>query len=384
MDKGWKWLLIAVLVWVSLVATTVVAGGAKKLADDPLIVQVTDGQQEGDDSGDDFGSANFLDAANLMVDAELHFNNFVKKYKKRYSVVEFAKRLAIFKDNLLRVVENQALDPDAQHGITPFMDLSEEEFAARYLGLLNIPDISREGKPIPSLPTEDLPTNFDWRDAGAVTEVKNQGSCGSCWAFSTTGAVEGAHFLATGELVSLSEQQLVDCDHQCDPEAQDVCDSGCNGGLMTNAYEYVLKAGGLQKESDYPYTGKDGRCKFDPKKVVVKVANFTNIPVDEGQIAANLVKHGPLAVGINAAFMQTYIGGVSCPIICSKKRLDHGVLLVGYGDHGLAPARLKYKPYWIIKNSCGCFGAYKARVGASPVVYMHTKLRHAEMQRSFI
>jgi cathepsin F len=122
---------------------------------------------------------------------------------------------------------------------------------------------------------------------------------------------------------------------------------------MTNAYEYILKNGGLQKEVDYPYTGKDGTCHFDKSKIAASVANFSVIGTDEDQIAANLVKHGPLSIGINAAWMQTYVGKVSCPYICSKSRLDHGVLLVGYGSAGYAPSRLKEKPYWIIKNSWG-------------------------------
>lgn len=177
----------------------------------------------------------------------------------------------------------------------------------------------------PILPTENLPEDFDWRERGAVTEVKNQGSCGSCWSFSTTGALEGAHFLATGELVSLSEQQLVDCDHECDPEEAGSCDAGCNGGLMNSAFEYTLKAGGLMKEKDYPYTVTDrGTCKFDKTKIAAKVSNFSVVSLDEDQIAANLVK-----------------------------RLDHAVLLVGYGSAGYSPVRMKEKPYWIIKNSWG-------------------------------
>ena len=158
--------------------------------------------------------------------------------------------------------------------------------------------------------------------------------------------------METGELVSLSEQQLVDCDHECDPEEYGSCDSGCNGGLMNNAFEYALKAGGLEREEDYPYTGTDDTCKFDKSKVVSSVNNFSVISTDEDQIAANLVNHGPLAVGINAVFMQTYVGGVSCPYICGK-RIDHGVLLVGYGSSGFAPIRFKEKPYWILKNSWG-------------------------------
>ncbi|KAL5069162.1 hypothetical protein RYX36_020049, partial [Vicia faba] len=157
------------------------------------------------------------------------------------------------------------------------------------------------------------------------------GSCGSCWAFSTTGALEGAHYLATGKLVSLSEQQLVDCDHVCDPEQARSCDSGCNGGLMNNAFEYLLQSGGVVQEKDYAYTGRDGSCKFDKSKVVASVSNFSVVSLDEEQIAANLVKNGPLAVGINAAWMQTYMSGVSCPYVCAKSRLDHGVLLVGFG-----------------------------------------------------
>ncbi|CAA2979953.1 probable cysteine protease RD19B [Olea europaea subsp. europaea] len=139
----------------------------------------------------------------------------------------------------------------------------------------------------------------------------------------------------------------------CDPEEKGSCDSGCNGGLMNSAFEYTLKAGGLMPEEDYPYSGSDhGACKFDKNKVAAKVANFSVVSLDEDQIAANLVKNGPLAVAINAVFMQTYIGGVSCPYICSK-HLDHGVLLVGYGSAGYAPIRMKEKPYWIIKNSWG-------------------------------
>ncbi|KAJ6346062.1 hypothetical protein OIU78_008659 [Salix suchowensis] len=285
--------------------------------DDSLIRQVVDGQDES--------------SSNLLTAEQHHFSLFKRKFKKSYlSQEEHDYRFSVFKSNLRRAARHQKLDPTASHGVTQFSDLTSAEFRK-----------------------QDLPEDFDWREKGAVGPVKNQGSCGSCWSFSTTGALEGAHFLATGELVSLSEQQLVDCDHECDPEEPRSCDSGCNGGLMNSAFEYTLKAGGLMREEDYPYTGTDrSTCKFDKNKVASRVANFSVVSLDEDQIAANLVKNGPLAVAINAVFMQTYVGGVSCPYICSK-RLDHGVLLVGYGSAGYSPVRMKEKPYWIIKNSWG-------------------------------
>ncbi|KAF3446385.1 hypothetical protein FNV43_RR11564 [Rhamnella rubrinervis] len=303
--------------------------------DDPLIRQVV---SDGDDH---------------LLNAEHHFTNFKKEFGKTYATQEEHDfRFAIFKSNLRRARRHQKLDPSAVHGVTKFSDLTAGEFRRKFLGLRRL-RLPADAHKAPILPTNDLPADFDWRDHGAVTPVKDQGSCGSCWAFSTTGALEGAHFLETGDLLSLSEQQLVDCDHECDPEERGACDSGCNGGLMTTAYEYTFKAGGLELEKDYPYTGTDrGSCKFDKSKVAASVSNFSVVSLDEDQIAANLVKHGPLSVGINAIFMQTYVGGVSCPYICGK-HLDHGVLLVGYGSAGFAPIRLKEKPYWVIKNSWG-------------------------------
>ncbi|XP_073309084.1 cysteine protease RD19A-like [Primulina huaijiensis] len=311
-------------------------------AEDLLIRQVVDGGEDG-----------VLDE-NSLLNADHHFAIFKRRFNKAYRTQEeHDYRFSVFRDNLHRARRHQKLDPSAVHGVTQFSDLTSREFRSQFLGVNRRLRLPSDAHKADILPTNDLPTDFDWRDHGAVSPVKNQGSCGSCWSFSTTGAVEGAHFLATGKLESLSEQQLVDCDHECDPEDKDSCDSGCNGGLMNSAFEYTLKAGGLMPEKDYPYTGTDrGACKFDKTKIAAKVANFSVVSLDEDQIAANLVKHGPLAVALNAVYMQTYMRGVSCPYICSKQ-LDHGVLLVGYGSSGYAPIRMKEKQYWIIKNSWG-------------------------------
>jgi cathepsin F len=288
-----------------------------------------------------------------LLNAVHHFSLFKTKYAKSYPTQEeHDYRFSVFKANLRRAKRHQKLDPTAIHGVTKFSDLTPAEFRRNFLGLKQRFKLPSDAKKAPILPTNDLPADFDWRDHGAVTGVKDQGACGSCWSFSTTGALEGAHYLATGKLLSLSEQQLVDCDHECDPEERGSCDAGCNGGLMNNAFEYSLKVGGLQREEDYPYTGRDGTCKFDKSKIAASVSNFSVISVDEDQVAANLVKNGPLAVGINAVYMQTYVGGVSCPYICAK-RLDHGVVLVGFGSAEYSVIRLKEKPYWIIKNSWG-------------------------------
>ncbi|KAG8064015.1 hypothetical protein GUJ93_ZPchr0004g39216 [Zizania palustris] len=330
----------ALFLLVLATAAAALSMAAEELEEDPLIEQVV-----ADD--DELGELN----------AEAHFAGFERRFGRSYrDADERAYRLSVFSANLRRARRHQRLDPSAVHGVTKFSDLTPAEFRDRFLGLRrgSPPELAAGSEPheAPILPTDGLPTDFDWREHGAVGPVKDQGSCGSCWSFSTSGALEGAHYLATGKLEVLSEQQMVDCDHECDPSEPRSCDSGCNGGLMNTAFSYIMKAGGLQSEKDYPYAGKDNTCKFDKSKIVAQVKNFSVISINEDQIAANLVKHGPLAIAINAVFMQTYIGGVSCPYICGK-HLDHGVLLVGYGSAGYAPIRFKEKPYWIIKNSWG-------------------------------
>ncbi|XP_048531194.1 cysteine proteinase 1-like [Triticum urartu] len=334
-------LVAALLVLLGLLLSPAPAAAAAG-DEEPLIRQVV-------------GGADPLDN-DLELDSQ--FLGFVQRFGKTYrDAEEHAHRLSVFKANLRRARRHQMLDPSAEHGVTKFSDLAPAEFRRTFLGLKTtrrsfLREMAGSAHDAPVLPTDGLPEDFDWRDQGAVGPVKNQGSCGSCWSFSASGALEGANYLATGKMEVLSEQQLVDCDHECDPAEPDSCDAGCNGGLMTSAFSYLLKSGGLEREKDYPYTGKDGTCKFEKSKIAASVQNFSVVAVDEEQIAANLVKYGPLAIGINAAYMQTYIGGVSCPYICGR-HLDHGVLLVGYGASGFAPSRFKEKPYWIIKNSWG-------------------------------
>jgi len=272
---------------------------------------------------------------------------------------EYARRLEIFAENLAKAVERQVSDRgSAIHGVTRFSDLTADEFKSQFLGHTKLASEERKKYKstralIEDLPTKGLPEEFDWRFKGAVSRVKDQGQCGSCWTFSTTGAIEGANFIKTGKLVELSEQQLLDCDVGCDPQVPDACDSGCNGGLPSNAMEYIVEHGGIDTEKSYPYVGAKQKCKADKGKVGATLSNFSFVSDDEAKMASALVKYGPLSIGINAAWMQTYIGGVACPWLCDTESLDHGVLIVGYGSSGFAPVRWSPEPYWVVKNSWG-------------------------------
>merc|ERR1712151_366190 len=183
----------------------------------------------------------------------------------------------------------------------------------------------------------DAPESYDWREHGAVTPVKNQAQCGSCWAFSPIANIEGQYFLKNKELKSFSEQELVDCDRKED--------QGCNGGLMQNAFVF-LEETGFELESDYKYTGRDGKCQASEFTSQGKVASWKMINKDEGVIASTLASTGPLSAAVNATWFQFYMGGIMNPFICNPKSLDHGITLVGYGSEGS-------KDYWIIKNSWG-------------------------------
>lgn len=183
-----------------------------------------------------------------------------------------------------------------------------------------------------------LPASVNWTAHGAVTPVKNQQQCGSCWAFSSTGSIEGAVFLKSGKLVSVSEQQLVDCSGA-------EGNQGCNGGLMDYAFEYVIKNKGIGSEASYPYTAKDGTCKTVPS--VSTISGYKDVPVNSETALMTAVVQQPVSVAVEAdqSVFQYYTGGVMTSA-CGTQ-LDHGVLAVGYGTDA------KGGDYWIVKNSWG-------------------------------
>ncbi|CAB1119136.1 unnamed protein product [Ectocarpus sp. CCAP 1310/34] len=205
------------------------------------------------------------------------------------------------------------------------------EFALRPRGEKAPKDLLR-GAPIPD--------EVDWVAKGAVTPVKNQGSCGSCWSFSTTGSMEGAHFIKYGNLAVLSEQELVDCD---------TYDMGCNGGLMDYSFHWIQQNGGICSEEDYPYTAEGDLCKKSTCDVVegTMVDRWIDVETDDEQALMEAVAQQPVSIAIEADQMsfQLYSGGV-LTAACGTN-LDHGVLLVGYGvsEDGVK--------YWKVKNSWG-------------------------------
>jgi len=276
--------------------------------------------------------------AAIPVPETTTFGQFKARYGKNYIGAEHELREAIFNANLAKIASLNQQDSSATYGVNEFADLSEDEFRSQKLGFKAGGSFKCKGPNATMTGLRAADDSVDWRTKGAVTPVKNQGGCGSCWAFSTVADIEGAVFLKTGKLVSLSEQDLVDCD---------TIDQGCNGGLMDQAMSTVVAAGGLESEADYPYEGVGGTCQFSKAKVASSISSWECLPQsDEKNMAAYVSAHGPLSIAINAGPMQFYMGGVANPLFCSPSGLDHGVAIVGYGTEGS-------KDYWIIKNSWG-------------------------------
>eukprot|EP00026_Physarum_polycephalum_P008531 Phypoly_transcript_08619.p1 GENE.Phypoly_transcript_08619~~Phypoly_transcript_08619.p1 ORF type:complete len:300 (+),score=55.80 Phypoly_transcript_08619:66-965(+) len=260
---------------------------------------------------------------------KLQFAEFAQKYQKTYATSEVAHRFANFKASLARAEAKNAASTDAKFGITKFSDMSEEEFRNTIL-MKSVPQKTRTAPVIgAAAPDPKVPATYDWRDHGAVTPVKDQEQCGSCWAFSATEAIESAWILkghATASTVNLAPQQIVDCDTIGGVQ-------GCNGGETESAYEYIAQAGGQEPESDYPYTGVNGKCKFNVNDVDAKISTYSTIQKDESTLPTNLASIGPLSICLDAAHWQDYQSGVLTNLQCCPPfgmcQMDHCVQLVG-------------------------------------------------------
>jgi C1A family cysteine protease len=302
---------------------------------------------------------------------EKHFLNYVTKFNKLYAKQDLLPKYRQFRSNLDFIhTHNNNVNNTYKLGVNQFADLSLVEFQALQLsgGLKNFQTASDTKILKNSLGASQVKAAdaVDWREKGAVGPIKNQGNCGACWAFSTTGAVEGAVAVATGVLHDLSEQQLMDCSSAYGNMA-------CNGGLMTNAFQYLIskqsdengeeKSIGLCAESAYPYKQKDGKkCNFSTCKQVAQINGFQEVEVGSEDSLLQAASLGPVSIAIEATSLgfMLYESGVFDDKGCGEN-LDHGVLLVGYGTqqaNSTAAATTAdeagvSKDFWIVKNSWG-------------------------------
>jgi len=277
------------------------------------------------------------------------FDQFKATYGKSYSTQhENEHRFAIFKQSLARAAQSEADNHgSARFGVTQFSDLTPQEFRRSHLMPPSIFKANRTkvyaDGPVPqsraSLSCSPDSTSYDWNSCGCVGGVRNQGQCGSCWAFSTAETVESYCALAGQALQPLSVEQIVDCD---------TTDDGCGGGLPSNAYGYIQQAGGLETEAEYPYTagsGNSGTCQFVESEAICTVTGYQSISGESGLYAqTSSSSGGPVSVCLAAGTFQDYTGGVltSCPTT-----IDHCVQLTGYNNYGGSGA------YWIVRNSWG-------------------------------
>jgi cathepsin L len=282
-------------------------------------------------------------------EATFVFSRWMKEHNKHYATsAEFDGRLSTFKTNV-ELVRNHQANPKRswEMGLTKFADLTFEEFAEFYFGyVFRQRDYLRSKNLAPkSAKNIVAPASVDWVAQGKVTPIKDQGQCGSCWAFSTTGSVESAYAIENNAApISLSEQELVDC-------AQSTGNQGCEGGLMDDAFEWIINSGGtpngLCTESDYPYTAQDGTCAQSNCTAAMYITGFTDVTANSESALATAVVQQPISIAVDASQgWQLYTGGILTPACGCSTNLDHGVLLVGYGtSSGTA--------YWKVKNSWG-------------------------------
>jgi len=270
------------------------------------------------------------------------FQKFTHEFGKSYnSIEEYTQAFESFKENLsVHLLHASQHELSYESGVTKFWDMSFEQFQKTYLNL-HIPSLEKflqSATPYEFKGKVNADPSHDWRDKGSVGPVKDQAACGSCWAFSIVGNLEGVYHIKHKEFKAFSEQQIVDCDKK---------DQACNGGWMEWGMQYIQQQGGIELQSDYKYTGRLGACQFNKDKIAAVVTgNHFSGTQDEEKIKDMVFQTGPLSVAINANPLFSYKTGIVdlSAAQCNPKGLNHGVTMVGYGtENG--------KDYWILKNS---------------------------------